>query len=264
MKERSSAILFFLQLLLLLILTDSSTCKDVATGVSEKLYCEGCIATVKELMKLLNKRTSDPKDLVITEALENVCKPYNFVEYQYSPPKTVKACQLLLERHEEEIESLLAKNIKDIESHICYDMSKACLNVDRSEKPETPDGVDVSINGDTKRSEIVYEMDPKTGEAKRSKEQVKKEPKTLSKKDRKPKASKKEKKRNKNVDEKKKDPVDFFQLDVNDPDSVNKVLAQIKEATEDHSKEFYRKKEEEETRKEEEEEKENLGSKDEL
>jgi len=51
---------------------------------------------------------------------------------------------------------------------------------------------------------------------------------------------------------------------VNDPDSVNKVLAQIKEATEDHSKEFYRKKEEEETRKEEEEEKENLGSKDEL
>ena len=169
-----------------------------------------------------------------------------------------------IERHEEEIESLLAKNIKDIESHICYDMSKACLNVDRSEKPEAPDGVDVSINGDTKRSEIVYEMDPKTGEAKKSKEQVKKEPKTLSKKDRKPKASKKEKNKDKNVDEKKKDPVDFFQLDVNDPDSVNKVLAQIKEATEDHSKEFYRKKEEEETRKEEEEEKENLGSKDEL
>ena len=47
MKERCSAIFFFLQLLLLLILTDSSTCKDVATGVSEsKSLCSDLTSNI--------------------------------------------------------------------------------------------------------------------------------------------------------------------------------------------------------------------------
>ena len=49
-----------------------------------------------ELAKMTSKKSSDPRDLIITEALENICKPYNFVNYDFSPPKTVKACQLLL------------------------------------------------------------------------------------------------------------------------------------------------------------------------
>ena len=59
------------------------------------MHCQ-CHLIFAELMKMLKKKTSDPKDLVITEAMENICKPYNFVEYHFSPPKTVKACELLL------------------------------------------------------------------------------------------------------------------------------------------------------------------------
>ena len=172
---------------------------------------------------------------------------------------------LAIERHEEEIEGVLAKMPKDVENVVCYDMSKACVNVDRSENSKTkPEDVDVTINGDAKKAEVVYDMDPKTGKAKKTKENTEKEPKTLSKKDKKSKKVKKDKKKEKKSEEKKKAPIDYLQLDLNDPDSMNKVMAQIKEATEEHTKEFYRKKEEEETRKEEEEEQINKEMKDEL
>ena len=177
-------------------------------------------------------------------------------------------CLLLLEKHEEEIEGALAKSSKDFENQICYDISKACVNVDRSKKPEELEEVDVSINGNAKKSEVVYEMDPKTGKARKSKEEIQKEPKTFSKKDKKPKKVKKgdNKKSHdkKKVEDKKKGSVDFLQLDLNDPDSMNKVMAQIKEATTEHTKEFYRKKEEEETNSEEDEERKNTEEKDEL
>ena len=141
-------------------------------------------------------------------------------------------------------------------------MSKACVNVDRSKKAKELEEVDVSINGDAKKSEVVYEMDPNTGRAKKSKdEKIKKEPKTLSKKDKKSSRTKKEKSRK--VEDKKKDPVDFLQVDLNDPDSMNRVMAQIKQATQEHTNDFYRKKEEEETQREEEEDRE-VESKDEL
>ena len=169
----------------------------------------------------------------------------------------------ILERHEEEIESILAKNPNDIVSKICNDLSNACTNVNRSEKLEKPD-VDVTIDGDTKKAEFEYEMDPQTGKAKKSEEKIENEPKTLSKKDRKSKKAKKEKSKSKAVEEKKKSPVDYFQLDLNDPDSMNKVMAQIKEATDDHSKEFYSKREKEEAEKEEEEERKMTEAKDEL
>lgn len=169
----------------------------------------------------------------------------------------------LIERNEEEIEAVLAKNSKDIEDQICYKLSKACLNVKRSEKLEKPVDADVVINGDTKKAEFKYDVDSMTGSVKEVKGHVKEEPKTLSKKDKKSKKVKKDKTKKKKV-ENKKDPVDFFQLDLNDPDSMNKVMAQIQEATKEHTKEFYRKKEEEETIKEEEEERKQTEGKDEL
>ena len=180
----------------------------------------------------------------------------------------VLMCLLILERHEEEIEGALAKGSKDFENRICYDISRACVDVDRSKKSEEPEEVDVSINGNAKKSEVVYEMDPKTGKAKKSKDEIQKEPKTLSKKDKKSKKVKKGKDKEspdkKKVEDKTKGSVDFMQLDLNDPDSMYKVLAQIKEATTEHTKEFYRKKEEEETKKEEDEERKNMEEKDEL
>ena len=52
---------------------------------------------------------------------------------------------MCLERHEEDIELLLQKkDVPDKEKAICYELSKACEGVDRSEKPKEP--MDVRVN----------------------------------------------------------------------------------------------------------------------
>lgn len=121
------------------------TTEKLPSGISERLYCEGCSATVKELMKKINKRSGDSLEVRVIEALEDICTNPNFRTYDFSPPSTTKACKLLLERHEEEIEVLLQKkDVPDKEKAICYELSKACEGVDRSEKPKEP--MDVRIN----------------------------------------------------------------------------------------------------------------------
>ena len=124
------------------------------------------------------------------------------------------------------------------------------------------------MDGKAGKVEKVLEMDPATGQPKEKKGTAG-EPKTLSKKDKKSKKAKKDKKSkqdkkvNKKEDKKKTASPDMIHVDINDPDSINKVLAQIQQVAKDHSNEFYRKKEEEETKREEEEEMKNK-DKDEL
>ncbi len=72
--------------------------------------------------------------------------------------------------------------------------------------------------------------------------------KTLSKKDKKSKKPKKSSKKQAPKEKKatKKGGAEVFNVDINDPDSMQKVLAQIKEVTANHQKEFYKKQQEEE------------------
>lgn len=121
--------------------------------------------------------------------------------------------------------------------------------------------MDLSMDGKAGKVEKVLEMDPSTGQPKEKKKTAG-EPKTLSKKDKKNKKSKKdnkskkEKKVNKKEDKKKAAASpEMMHVDINDPDALNRVLAQIQQTAKDHSSEFYRKQEEEETKKEEEMEK---------
>ena len=45
------------------------------------------------------KLTGVEREVAVTELLESICSPPNFVEYDYSPPKTVAACKFLLGKY---------------------------------------------------------------------------------------------------------------------------------------------------------------------
>ena len=72
------------------------------------------------------------RDLAVVEAMEKICTNANFVTYQYSPPKTVKACNALMEEHEDDIENALRKNVENLDQVICHEISEACKGVDVS------------------------------------------------------------------------------------------------------------------------------------
>ena len=49
-----------------------------------------------ELIKLLAKKSSDPRELQVVEAMENICQAKYFSTYEYSPPTTIKACKFII------------------------------------------------------------------------------------------------------------------------------------------------------------------------
>ncbi|XP_015750956.1 PREDICTED: uncharacterized protein LOC107330939 [Acropora digitifera] len=120
-----SAILFFI--------IPASTV-NLPPDMSQGIFCESCTAVMKELDKLLAKKSSDPRELQVVEAMENICQAKYFSTYDYSPPTTIKACKFLIENYEEEIEQFLSKNSRDSEKGVCYKMTKACEGVDRTKK----------------------------------------------------------------------------------------------------------------------------------
>ena len=56
---------------------------------------------IVELGKKLSKKklTGVEREVTVIELLESICSPPNFVEYEYSPPKTVAACKFLLGKY---------------------------------------------------------------------------------------------------------------------------------------------------------------------
>lgn len=108
------------------------------SDMSQGIFCEGCSAVMKELDKILAKRSSDPRELQVVEAMEDICQTKYFSKYDYSPPTTVKACRFLIEKYEEDIEQLLMDNVDNSEQEVCYKLTKACEGVDRSKKEKEP------------------------------------------------------------------------------------------------------------------------------
>ncbi|CAH3137260.1 unnamed protein product [Pocillopora meandrina] len=104
------------------------------SDMSQGIFCEGCSAVMKELDKLLEKKSSDPRELQVVEAMEDICQTKYFSKYDYSPPTTVKACRFLIEKYEEDIEKLLMDKVDNTEQEVCYKLTKACEGVDRSKK----------------------------------------------------------------------------------------------------------------------------------
>lgn len=73
---------------LVLLFSNNSKAKTEKTQWS--LFC------VLELEKILAKRSSDPRELQVVEAMEDICQTKYFSKYDYSPPTTVKACRFLI------------------------------------------------------------------------------------------------------------------------------------------------------------------------
>ncbi|XP_066932315.1 uncharacterized protein [Clytia hemisphaerica] len=199
------------------------------SNIPQRLYCFGCLATIKETTKLVNKRriTKDNRASKIQDILETICEANRFVAYEYSPPKTVKACQLLLERHEEEIESALIREQKDLSEYVCRTLSGACNEIDTKEEKKPSKHADIDL-----KENASVQIDPSTG--KMTPKEKKKSGKTISKKSGKKNKKKTTKKSKKDVE---KGALHHLNVDINDPASMERVMAQIKKlSTSDQEK----------------------------
>lgn len=108
--------------------------------ISQGVYCESCCAVMKELDKFLAKKSSDPRELQVVEAIEDVCRSKHLNKYGYSPITLVKACRFFIGKHEEDIEQLYLRGVDSVntEKEFCYKLSKICEGVDRSKKAKDP------------------------------------------------------------------------------------------------------------------------------
>merc|ERR1712080_274703 len=97
------------------------------------------------------------RSVAVVEAMEKICSPANFREYQYSPPKTVKACEILLEEYDDEIEAALMKNKGDVVTSVCNEMSGACQGVEIDSKDAKFSDIDLTKEGGT------VQIDPSSG-----------------------------------------------------------------------------------------------------
>ena len=98
------------------------------------------------------------------EILDNICEPNKFVSYEYSPPKTVNACKLLLENHEEDIEKALMKERSDLDQYICHEVSQARKGIDTSEKRDPSKNADIELKPDgDSASSTTISINPETG-----------------------------------------------------------------------------------------------------
>ena len=113
-----------------------------------------------ETQKLLNKRriTKDNRASKIQDILESICEANRFVAYEYSPPKSVKACKLLLERHEDEIETSLIKEQKDLSDYVCNTLSGACKGIDTKEEKKPSNHADIDL-----KENASVQIDPASG-----------------------------------------------------------------------------------------------------
>ncbi|OWF49579.1 uncharacterized protein LOC110451519 [Mizuhopecten yessoensis] len=75
--------------------------------LSEEMYCAGCKATVKELGRALQYHTSEKMEKRVSDLLGQVCDEERFLSYEYSVKKLVKACEHLVQNHQDDLVPLL-------------------------------------------------------------------------------------------------------------------------------------------------------------
>lgn len=128
-----------------------------------------------ETEKIITKRrlTKVNRASKIGEILETICdSPNRFASYEYSPPKTVKACKLLMENSEDDIETAFIKNIggDNMVDHVCQQVTGACVGVNTKEKKRPSENADVELNsdGDKMKSQTIT-IDPSSGKVQHKK-----------------------------------------------------------------------------------------------
>ncbi|XP_002735657.1 uncharacterized protein LOC100370109 [Saccoglossus kowalevskii] len=196
-------------------------CLALPEDIDPHMYCTGCVATMKELDKLLSNlhRSSDPYEMHVMNSVDDVCDKDHFKAYEYIPPKMVKACKVLMDNHDEDIEQYLLTHPKyeDLEKHVCYDLSEACSEVDRDYKPPSlPKTIHTHFDGDRQELPVdergrvglsgqeVQDDEEQTREKRKQEEKAEKEKKKNDKKQKKDKKEKKDKGKKKEKKDKKK------------------------------------------------------------
>ena len=117
-------------------------------SVKPELYCDACQAIIKEATKELRgkKKESDVMDY-----LDRVCDPEKYYVYSHPPPDMKTGCEAFVLGWEQEIEKVLT-NRKDDQTPIrelCYEISKACVDVDPTNVPRFDD--QIFIDGQPKK-----------------------------------------------------------------------------------------------------------------
>ncbi|XP_019615029.1 PREDICTED: uncharacterized protein LOC109462837 [Branchiostoma belcheri] len=137
--------------LLLVLSVDMVGC--VPPEMSADMYCLGCKATVKELIKVVESKDNRHQSHAnkVAKAMETTCKHDNFNRLKYVPGKYVEACLQLLETYHSTVESLLMNtDHSDLEQQLCHDLSDACHGApDHKHDPKRPT-IHVDDNGNVK------------------------------------------------------------------------------------------------------------------
>jgi hypothetical protein len=103
------------------------------------LLCETCKITIKEISarvdKLVPRGRKGRREGQIIEIIENICEPLNFVSYDYSPPLIREGCQIILDKFDEQLETMFLHKtpVKTITEKVCFD-SKICKKKEKKEQ----------------------------------------------------------------------------------------------------------------------------------
>ena len=117
-------------------------------SVKPELYCDACQAIIKEATKELRgkKKESDVMDY-----LTYACDPEKYYVYSHPPPDMRTGCEAFFLGWEEEIEKVLTNRVNDEAPiyELCYNISKACVDVDPTNVPRFDD--QIFIDGQPKK-----------------------------------------------------------------------------------------------------------------
>lgn len=97
---------------------------------------------VKEAVKQLKHRKNSAE---VYDFTSTACDKNRYFIYDYPPPEMYDGCIAFIQNWEEEVEKVLLnrENNDEVESKLCYEISKACKGVENTEPPQMPDYIEV-------------------------------------------------------------------------------------------------------------------------
>jgi len=77
---------------------------------SRTVECEACEAVVEQaLKKIQDVNPSSNRESEVKRAVGGLCDVANFITYEFSPPKMIKACKDMVQRHGQQLEHMLTQ-----------------------------------------------------------------------------------------------------------------------------------------------------------
>jgi hypothetical protein len=171
--------------------------------ITPEIVCHACGAVLKEVEKVLKlKAGSRRSESDVMDAVAGICVSESFKIYDYPPPKMIKACQKVMDDHDEDVEQAFLRKPKltvaDIEEIVC---KKPCKGVDRTAPPSTMSSSNSPAQPDVYMDGVPIQTSTQAAPPSPKKKKKKKKGKGKGKKKGKKKKKKKKKKGKKKKDE---------------------------------------------------------------